>query len=212
MENPFLYLVVGFIACFIGTIPFGPINLTVVKTTVDYDTKRGLEVALAASVIEVLQALVAIFFGMLISNFLETNSAIRLAIALVFIGLAVFVFTRKTSPSLRRDSQIQQSFFKKGLVIAGLNPQAIPFWVFALAAISQYVEFDYSGIYLAGFLVGVFIGKVVALTGFVIGSTYLKAHLQASSQLVNKLLAAILLFIGTTQGLSAIASLFSQSV
>jgi L-lysine exporter family protein LysE/ArgO len=212
VENPFLYLIVGFLACFIGTIPFGPINLTIVKTTVDYDARRGLEVAFAASIIEVLQALTAIFFGMLISNFLETNSVIRLAIALVFISLAVFVFTRKTNPSLRKDSKMQQSSFKKGLVIAGLNPQAVPFWVFALAAISQYVEFDYSGIYLAGFLVGVFIGKIVALAGFVTASTYLKAHLQASSQLVNKLLAAILLFIGTTQGWGAISTLISQSV
>ena len=50
MEGPPIYFVVGLIACFIGTIPFGPINLTVVKTTVDYNQARGTEVALAASI------------------------------------------------------------------------------------------------------------------------------------------------------------------
>jgi len=212
VDSVFLYLLVGFLACLVGTIPFGPINLTVVKTTVDYNAKRGFEVALAASIIEVFEALIAICFGMLISNFLETNSIIKLVIALVFIGLAVLVFTRKSKPSLSAESDKQQSFFKKGLLIAGLNPQAVPFWIFALAAISQYFEFDYSGVYLVGFLIGVFVGKVTALTGFVVASSYLKEHLQESSQLVNKLLAAILLFIGMTQGWSAVSTLVSQSV
>ncbi|NKB34856.1 MAG: hypothetical protein GKR91_17310 [Pseudomonadales bacterium] len=177
MESPFLYFLVGLLACFIGTIPFGPINLTVVKTTVDYNQKRGTEVALAASIIEIFEALVAICFGMVISAYLETNTIIKLFIAAVFIGLAAFVFTRKTDPELQEERNDEQSFFKKGLLIAALNPQAIPFWIFALAAISQYFEFEYIGIYLAGFLAGVFVGKLIALYGFVITSGYLKTHL-----------------------------------
>lgn len=207
MESPLLYFLVGFIACFIGTIPFGPINLTVVKTTVDYNTQHGIEVALAASVVEVFEALVAIFFGMLISNFLESNAVVKLVIAVIFVSLAIFVFTRKTKPSLNEATSNQRSFFKRGLVIAGLNPQAIPFWIFVLAAISQYFEFDYTGINLIVFIVGVFIGKLTALGGFVVASTYLKAHLLESSQWVNRVLAGILLFIGVTQGWNAVVAL-----
>jgi L-lysine exporter family protein LysE/ArgO len=207
IESPVLYFLVGLIACFIGTIPFGPINLTVVKTTVDHNQSRGTEVALAASIIEVFEALIAISFGMVISTYLETNIAIKFFIAAVFIGLAAFVFTRKSKPSLQVENEKEESFFKKGLLIAALNPQAIPFWIFALAAISQYFQFEYVGIYLAGFLVGVFIGKFLALYGFVVASTYLKSHLTESSQLVNKVLAAILLFIGITQGWNAISTL-----
>lgn len=206
MANPVLYFGVGLLACFIGTIPFGPINLTVVKTTVDYDRRRGTEVALAASIVEIFEALVAISFGMVISAYLESNLIIKLVIAITFIGLAVFVFTRKSNPSLSENNENQQSFFNKGLLIAALNPQAIPFWIFALAAISQYFVFEYVGIYLASFLVGVFLGKLMALYGFVVASEYLKSHLQESSQWVNRLLAGILLFIGITQGWNATSS------
>lgn len=206
MANPLLYFGVGLLACFIGTIPFGPINLTVVKTTVDYDRRRGTEVALAASIVEIFEALVAISFGMVISAYLESNLIIKLVIAITFIGLAVFVFTRKSNPSLSENNENQQSFFNKGLLIAALNPQAIPFWIFALAAISQYFVFEYVGIYLASFLVGVFLGKLMALYGFVVASEYLKSHLQESSQWVNRLLAGILLFIGITQGWNATSS------
>lgn len=207
MGNPFLYFFVGFLACLLGTIPFGPINLAVVKTTVDYDRRSGTEIAFAASLIEMFQALIAICFGMLISSFLDANVYVKFFLAFVFIVLAIFIFTRKPEPTLEKRKSRPVSFFRNGLIISGLNPQAVPFWIFALATISQYFEFQYVGLTLIGFLLGVFIGKFVALYGFVVASTYLKAHLQESSTLVNRLLAAILLFIGLSQGWNAVNSL-----
>jgi len=199
MDTPLLYFFVGFAACLLGTIPFGPINLTVVKTTVDHDARRGTEIAIAGSLIEILEALIAIWFGMVISSFLESNLAIKLGIGLLFVILAVVVVTRESKPAMVDKPPGQESFFKKGLLIAALNPQAVPFWIFALAAISQYFEFEYMGITLAAFLAGVFLGKMTALYGFVLASTYLKTHLQESSTLINKVLASVLLFIGVTQ-------------
>lgn len=207
MENPLVYLLVGLLACLLGTIPFGPINLAVVKTTVDYDRRSGIEIAFAASLIEMLQALIAICFGMLISSFLEENVYIKFFLTFVFIALAIFIFTRKPKPTLIKEQERPVSFFRNGLIIAGLNPQAVPFWIFALATISQYFEFQYIGLTLMAFLLGVFMGKLLALYGFVIASSYLKAHLQESSTLVNRLLAGILLFIGLSQGWNAVNSL-----
>ena len=63
------------------------------------------------------------------------------------------------------------------------------------------------GLILAGFLLGVFIDKLAALSGFVVASTYLKTQLQESSTLVNRLLSGILLFIGLSQGWNAVNSL-----
>jgi threonine/homoserine/homoserine lactone efflux protein len=205
MDTPLLYFFVGFVACLLGTIPFGPINLTVVKTTVDHDARRGTEIAIAASLIEILEALIAIWFGMVISSFLESNLAIKLGIGLLFVILAVVVANRESKPAMVDKPPGQESFFKKGLLIAALNPQAVPFWIFALAAISQYFEFEYMGITLAAFLAGVFLGKMTALFGFVLASAYLKTHLQESSALVNKVLASVLLFIGVTQIWNALA-------
>jgi threonine/homoserine/homoserine lactone efflux protein len=205
MDTPLLYFFVGFVACLLGTIPFGPINLTVVKTTVDHDARRGTEIAIAASLIEILEALIAIWFGMVISSFLESNLAIKLGIGLLFVILAVVVANRESKPAMVDKPPGQESFFKKGLLIAALNPQAVPFWIFALAAISQYFEFEYMGITLAAFLAGVFLGKMTALYGFVLASAYLKTHLQESSALVNKVLASVLLFIGVTQIWNALA-------
>ncbi len=198
MEGPVLYFTVALISALIGTIPFGPINLTVVKTTVDNHAGRGTEMAVAASLVEIVQAIVAIFFGVIISRFLETSPLISLSIALLFIGLALVILVRKPRPSLPQTKN-EKSFFVRGLVIATFNPQAVPFWIFALAAISQYFEFEYVGIHLFSFLAGVFTGKLITLYGFVLASVWLKSHLQQSCALVNRLLASVLFFIGASQ-------------
>lgn len=197
--DPFLHFFVGLLACFIGTIPFGPINLTVVKTTVERSRRQGMEVAAAASIVEVMQASIAIFFGMMISDFLESNVYIKLGLAALFIVLGIIVLLRKSNPSLEANGEPEQSSFKRGLLIAALNPQAAPFWIFALATISQYFTFQYVGICLVAFLGGVFVGKVIALSSFVVASGYLKSHLKESSAWVNRLLAVILIFIGLSQ-------------
>lgn len=207
MDGPLLYLLIAFLACFIGTLPFGPINLTVVKMTVDYNRHAGTAIACAASIVEVLQALIAISFGMLISDYLDSNVIIKFVLMGVFIALAMFIFLRKPKPTQEAGSGRPKSFFRNGLLIAALNPQAVPFWIFALATISQYFDFQYRGVYLAGFLAGVFVGKLLALYGFVVASDYLKSHLNESHVLVNRLLAVILLFIGLSQGWNAVNSL-----
>ncbi|MBT4256534.1 MAG: hypothetical protein HOD87_10800, partial [Gammaproteobacteria bacterium] len=95
MSELALHFLVGFLLCFLGTLPFGPINLSVVKVTVDHGLRRGMEIAAAASLIEVLQALIAIVFGLMISNFLENNTAVKFVLAIVFVILAAYIFFRK---------------------------------------------------------------------------------------------------------------------
>ena len=151
--------------------------------------------------------MIVIYFGALISSFLDENFFVKFFLGFIFIALAIFIFTRKPEPTLRKRKSRPVLFFRNGLIISALNPQAIPFWIFALAIISQYFEFEYMGLILAGFLLGVLIDKLAALSGFVVASTYLKTQLQESSTLVNRLLSGILLFIGLSQGWNAVNSL-----
>jgi len=193
------YFLLGTIVCFVGTLPIGPINLAVVKITVDKNAMRGFEVALAASVVEIFKALIALSFGLVIGSFLETNTVFQILVASVFIGLGILVWNGKPRDAINNDEGTDGSELTTGFLLAALNPQAIPFWVFALAAISQYTTLNYHGLCLVGFLSGVFVGKLLAWSGCVLISQYLKSHLRQSSLIVNRLLAMVLFFIGVYQ-------------
>ncbi len=209
MSELVLHFLAGFVLCFLGTLPFGPINLSVVKVTVDHGVRRGVEIAAAASLIEILQAAIAILFGMVISNFLENNIVLRFSLAVLFIILAAYIFSREPATQMREEDRGQHSWFRRGLVIAALNPQAIPFWIFALAAASQYLQLQLSGLSLLVFLLAVLFAKFAALYGFAKVSDYLSAHLQQSSLWINRLLAAVLLIIGLSQAWDGMIAVFN---
>ena len=190
---------VGASVCFVSTLPFGPINLTVAKTTVEKSHLRGFEVAVAAAVVEPFQVLLAVWFGMVISNFLQDNIVFRAVVATVFVALGVIIFQRQPTRSLNTDDHYFGSEIKTGLLVAAINPQAIPFWIIALAAINDYTDLAFQGLELTLFLLGVFVGKVLALTGFITVSNYLKTHLDESSRLVNHALGVVLTLIGLVQ-------------
>ncbi len=199
MEPGWVYFLVGALACFLGTIPIGPINLAVVKATIDHDRGRGTELAFAASIVEMGEAIIAICFGLVISGFLEMNPGLRLAIALAFFVLAGVLLARKPDTEMSSVTLSQGSYFRRGLLIAALNPQAVPFWILALAAISQYFAFEYEGLLLAAFLAGVFLGKLAALSSFVAFAGFLKTRLHSAGKRVNQALALVLLLIGLSQ-------------
>lgn len=198
-DNPAWYVLVALATSFVATLPFGPINLTVIKTTVDHSKGAAMKVSLAAAAVETGQAFLAIWFGVVISRFIQDHASINLLVALIFIGLAVYVTVHDSHPSLNSNENGDPSFVRRGLFIALINPQAIPFWIFAVTATTSYLGFEYSGGLLFAYLLGVYAGKVLALYGFVIGSNYLRTHLDESSRWVNRLLAVVLMLIGLSQ-------------
>lgn len=198
-DNALWYFLVALATAFIATLPFGPINLTIIKSTVDHHKAGAVQASLAASAVETGQAFLAIWFGVVISRFIVDHAEINLLVALVFVALSVYVWIHETHPSLQNNDDTEPSFIKRGLFIALINPQAIPFWIFAVTATTSYLGFDYTGGLLFAYLFGVYCGKLLALYGFILASDYLKTHLDESSRLVNRLLAVVLMIIGLSQ-------------
>jgi len=205
-DNVFWYFLVAATTSFVATLPFGPINLTVIKSTVDHHRGGAIQVSIAAALVETGQVLLAIWFGVVISRFISDHASVYLVVALLFIALAIFVWVHETHPVLNRNDETEPSFFKRGLFIALINPQAIPFWIFAVTLSNTYLGFDYSGSRLYGYLFGVWAGKVLALYGFIIASEYLKTHLDEGSRFVNRVLAIVLALIGLLQLWRAISN------
>ena len=114
-------------ASFLGTLPLGPINLAVIKTTVDQHARAGLEFAIASSLIEILQAVLALWFGAFNSSFWQANPAFEMLLASVFILLGAAFWLRRPAIPTESDKASRGSPVAGGLLIALLNPQAVPY-------------------------------------------------------------------------------------
>ncbi|MEN0002696.1 MAG: LysE family transporter [Bacteroidota bacterium] len=205
--HPALAFFIGTLATFIGTLPFGPINLSVVDTTLRKNLGAALWMALAAAIIEIVMAFIALHCSIYITMLLGESQWTKIGAILLFVVLGLFFFFKKPSAqSSTEQSPKKGNDFWKGLGIAAINPQAIPFWIFVLTYLqtAQMIELSTQErlVVVLAFLFGVAVGKFGALALFGLLSQAIKSRATAASKWMNKIIGGILLLIGLGQALT----------
>ncbi len=207
METLFIILV-GLVATYIGGIPFGMINLAMIDISVKKQLRNGAWLAFGASVVEILEASVALFFGVFVNQWLETYQVINLIVAVVLVLVGVLFMFRKVSEeelSAKRQKTTNPKYqvgdFGKGVIVALLNPQAVPFWIFVLAFLGQNLNLEFlEAAQITPFLLGIFLGKFLILMTFGILAIRLKSRMKLCCGVVDKSLGALFILLGIIQG------------
>jgi threonine/homoserine/homoserine lactone efflux protein len=195
----FLY---GLLGSYIGGVMFGPINLSVVEVTLKHNLKSGLRFAAAAALVEIAQAGVAVFFGKFIGQQLAQHPSLQWLIVVFFAGLGMYFILKRQAPPVHKvstKSPSNTSHFVNGGIIAAINPQAIPYWIFVLAFLnsSNVLAFDTLNLFI--FLAGVSIGKFIILSTFGFFSERIGRRIKHLDEYVSKGVGILLLAIGVIQ-------------
>ena len=85
---------IGCIATIIGAAPPGASNLAVIKTTLQENIQESLKISYGAGIGEVLLALIAFSFGMMVQDFITMNLWIQVA-GFVILGVVGIYLIRK---------------------------------------------------------------------------------------------------------------------
>ena len=174
--------------------------MSVVNITLKKSPKSAYQFALGSSLVEIFEASVAVIFGLAIEGFLRDNQPLQFIIFFAFVLLGIYFLIKKPKPIFYESSTNKKSSeFVKGIIVALLNPQAVPFWIFALAFVAPYHIIDFVGANLYFFLGGVFAGKLLALILFTKGAKHIKSHLSQSSRVIDKTMGSIFILIGIVQ-------------
>ncbi|BDD01746.1 LysE family transporter [Persicobacter psychrovividus] len=190
----------GFGGSFVGAIPLGPINMSILKASAQRDIQSAKQMCFGAATVELLFGSVALLIGAMFIHYLDAHPIIRGIIGgiLVLIGLVVLLLKPKSSDKESYWAKFPAYF--RGIIVALLNPQAIPYWVliFTLHPLTQHQEAQHY-ITLALFLIGVFCGKYAILRSYsVIGMKY-SDRLMGHQRKLNAILGIIFIFIGLMQ-------------
>ena len=199
----FFYLVLGFLGSFIGTIPFGPINLSVVDTTLKDGMRAAMVFALAAAIIEFIYSYISLSCYWTLNAQIESNKWVPIIVAIIFLLGGLYFFFKKGRGSKEVEEPPKRSNFIKGLIISVLNPQAVPYWIFV---ISFYQMRDYISMsttqnlqIILFFVSGAFIGKIACLAAFAYLSKIIAHRISRISLLMDKIIGVVLFIIGISQ-------------
>lgn len=194
----FLY---GLLGSFLGGVAFGPINLSVVDLTLKKSMRSARQFCVAAALVEIFQATIAILFGKLISRKIEEFPELKLLVIIFFVVLGLYFIFKQDKPKAELSKDGKRSNFLNGFIIAILNPQVIPYWIFVLAYLKSAQVLYLKSWHLVIFLVGVTIGKFLILSLYSYLSEYIKKHTANLNEYVSKAIGGILLVVGLAQAI-----------
>lgn len=133
-------LIVSFVISYIGSIPPGTINVSVMQLSILKKHRAAIFFALAASIVEFVYAGITVQFHIYLNTHPTIANYFRVVTSVALIGLGLWnIFSKSTSSSIKVDTKVTgRHGFLRGLLLGFLNPMTIPFWL----AITTYLEND----------------------------------------------------------------------
>jgi len=187
----FLTFFIGLIANFIGYIPPGNINLTVVQLTCSRGMKQVLSFIIAFSCAEFIFTYV-IMNG---ANWLASQVHLETVVDWLMIGLfgilgTVTWINRKKAPKARKNAKGNSIAY--GILLGFVNPVQIPFWLVAGSYVIAHNWIETGWWQLAVFSAGSASGAFLALFGYARSASYMQKKLDLSTRVINTGVAVLL--------------------
>ena len=130
-------LLSSFLASFIGSLQLGPVNLFVIDTTINKNKANAYWVAFGGIIPEFIYCALAVYSG----SYFMSNPTIFIAFKVLLIAVlaiigVIYLFKKHKTFALESPQKNSVSsktkHFLKGLTLAGLNPQLLPYWMFVM--------------------------------------------------------------------------------
>jgi threonine/homoserine/homoserine lactone efflux protein len=187
--------IVGVILSFIGSIPPGTLNLSVLQLGMEHKIKTALRFAAAVSIIEYPYAWIAVVFEDWVTSSPMIVDNFQLITAIVMTVIGGFSVWSARKPS-EFSVKFNESGFRRGIILSILNPMAIPFWVAVTAYLKAQSWVDLSSQWLVhSYVFGTSVGVMILLTIFTFLAKRLASYVK-DNQIVKLVPGLTLLVLG----------------
>jgi threonine/homoserine/homoserine lactone efflux protein len=159
-----LTFLIAFVFSFLGSVPPGTLNLTMLRLGLEKKMDVAWRFALAAALIEYPYAWLALLFEDWITSSPGIVNNFKLISAIVMITLGILTIRSATKPNPTTEQPFRESGFRKGLVLSILNPLALPFWIGITAYLKMQGWITLStAIQVHSYLLGISLGALTLL-------------------------------------------------
>ncbi|MEQ8425896.1 MAG: LysE family transporter [Cyclobacteriaceae bacterium] len=186
---------IGAVFSFIGSIPPGTLNLSVLQLGLERKVKTALRFALAVAIVEYPYTWIGVQFQYWITTSPVVIDNLQLITAIVMIAIGVLNLWSAERPT-SFTTKFNESGFRRGLVLSILNPMAIPFWIGVTAYLKAQGWLDLSTTWLLhSYILGTSVGAMVLLTLFALLAKRLAGYVR-NNRIVKRIPGFTLLALG----------------
>jgi len=127
MPMIFLTFFLGLIANFIGYIPPGNINLTLVRITINRGFKQAMQFIIAFSCAEFIFTFIIMHAAKWLSEQVHLDVIIGWVMFALFLVLGIVTWLNRRKPPETKYSE--RASIKYGIILGFVNPMQVPFWM-----------------------------------------------------------------------------------
>ncbi|WP_421830085.1 LysE family transporter [Larkinella sp.] len=193
--------VVGWVVSFLGSLPPGVLNLTIVRVSLRQGLRAALEFALACTLIEFLYGYIAVWLTEQIAPYAFFKLLTDGFTLLLLLMLGLYYLRKQSRPPTPADRPAT-SAFGLGLGLSVVNVAAFPFWLFYTVLLTRkgWVSLAGSPSVLV-YVLGIALGTLTGLWFFVGVSQRLNAILATHLHRFDRVMGWLFVGLAIIQGL-----------
>lgn len=190
------HILIAYGLSFIGSLPFGMINMAVAHTAIRRGLPPAIWMGLGASLVELVQVFVALKFTWLFHETPVVQQVFQIIATVVFFaGSIYFFFFAKSKPPHEENGKIagrRRGAFVKGIVISSVNLMVIPYWIFYGTLLSAYGWLVKDNAHVFIFSVGTMLGTFSLMICYALLGNKILRKSEKVTRWVNKFIGIIL--------------------
>ncbi len=184
----------GAIVSFLGSIPVGILNITIVQIALQKGLKPAFYFALASALVELVYSYIAVLLLQALFNLQGYKILFHISSIVVLLGAGLYYVRKK--PSQIKEQRVSKAFYQ-GIFLSIINFIAIPFWLVYTSLLTAHnwvnLETDQR---IAFYVTGISFGTLLSLLVFALLSHKLNQQFSLQGVIVNRIIGLIL--IGTS--------------
>lgn len=189
----------GIILSFIGSLPFGLINITTSKISIEKGVKAAMWFALGAASVEIIQAYLSITFASVIIKQQTVSEFFQWFSFCLFLGLSIyyFFFTKSKKIAHNEDQIKTGRLLLRGVTISALNFMVFPYWIFYYSYLKGQELLSFEFPFTIVFSLGVGLGTFLLLFLYASFGKKLISKYAVASKYINQIIGMIFLILAS---------------
>ncbi|MFD0794774.1 LysE family translocator [Mucilaginibacter litoreus] len=179
----FLTFFIGIIANFIGYIPPGNINLTLVQITINRGMKQALQFIIAFSCVELFFTFFVMLGAKWLAEQVRLDTVIDWVMVVLFSVLGYVAWQARNKPP--KTTYSEHASIKYGILLGFLNPMQIPFWMVTGTYLITHEWIEDRIFPLIIFSIGSAAGAFIALFLYARFAGYIKKRFELSTRFID---------------------------
>ena len=185
----FLTFFIGLIANFIGYVPPGNINLTLVQITINRGLKQAMMFIISFSAVEFFFTYFIMHADKWLSAEVRLDTIIDWVMVVLFGVMGIITWIHRKKPP--ETSYSDRESIRYGILLGFLNPMQIPFWMITGTYLITHEWIVDGQVALVIFSVGAAAGAFLALFLYAKFAEYIQSKFALSTRLVNTSIAIL---------------------